>query len=287
MLVDPFWLRMGSYWLKLIVFIREAVARSIEFRDPASKPASVSVFNLAVIDFLMDNYETSARRGLMPTTELDGEEDEDKYWVPLWQKSKIGRDTRAKWLEFAALCPDPWCNGLIVYAKTSQQASKIDQVSDFLKKLVFNKIPLTPQTGKWTKLGPSLDRYLVFFAVGFLWPKVMHLAFKVAGSETLLADGGATIDMGGVELDMLQELSWHAVANKRLALTMDWASRPNTFPTIAIFSVLFECIRILHRVFFRVLVSMIVSSKSSYANPWQIVTVSGVASVRELRMRSA
>jgi len=138
-----------------------------------------------------------------------------------------------------------WCDSPVCCNHYDRKVTIGKVVKGFLK-VVFNKAPSSPEIGKWTKLGPSLDAIVL----GFLTSGIASLAYPVAFSkgmqEKIVADSTGTGDD-----QFMLDMHWHTVYGKRARDALDLVCDEGTNLRLLVLALALEPIRIFVRFFLR------------------------------------
>ena len=122
------------------------------------------------------------------------------------------------WRGLVHLCVGPWCCDN--FARHETWKKLIPALVEF----VLPAAPGAPEVGKWTKLGPALDKALLGVLVG----RVSAAAFQHGFSKMALTLVDARL--GGLDLHLVEELAFSATVSKTARLVLDFLADAATGP---------------------------------------------------------
>ena len=109
---------------------------------------------------------------------------------------------------------------------------------------VFASQPNSPELGKWTRLGPALDRLFLGSFLDF-YRRTFSLAFQGGKSEAItLPEGDST------EATFVEEQNWQAMRGRRVTSTLSLLDNVDMMRRVAVLSLAAEPVRVLLRCFF-------------------------------------
>jgi len=122
-------------------------------------------------------------------------------------------------------------------ANTNREAV-VDKFTWAILVVIFPHLPVIPQTSKWTKLGSSLDFFMVSFVNGVLH----HTLSQARRSLDYRVEGGG--DAGA-------ELSWRELAGQRLARTLTLSQDKSQHLIVRLLCIIIEPLRVIHTRFMK------------------------------------
>jgi len=142
------------------------------------------------------------------------------------------------WLGLVHFCQGPQCCQNFTPHITHRR------VVEGLQAFVFAGPPGAPEVGKWTKLGPAVDKAVVGYLVGAVYPKSFGHAF----SPDAARDYALPID--GMEVDLEEEVAWAASVGQVATTVVRFLSDVGTGPALVVLALALEPVRLLMRCLF-------------------------------------
>lgn len=136
-----------------------------------------------------------------------------------------------------------WCDGPQCCDGYNRKAT-CGKVVRALIRVVFSRAPSSPEVGKWTKLGASLDTILVGFLVCRIASVVYPLAFSKGMQDSLSAHSSVIADHS-----FMQDMHWQTVMGKRAKDSIELVTNVEKNLRLLALEIASEPLRILTRVF--------------------------------------
>ena len=103
-------------------------------------------------------------------------------------------------------------------------------------------MPQTPESNKWTKLGPAVDFLVGGYACGYILCELFTLAFKELHGK-LEQTAKIQTSSGEFTLELFQDVFWHAVQSKRIAAALRLLGNYDTMLHILFLGLVLEPMR--------------------------------------------
>ena len=148
-------------------------------------------------------------------------------------------------------CRSPAC------CNTWSRKVSVVRISRALIEFIFHTPPTSPEIGKWTKIGPTLDRVSIGMGTHGIYAAVFEAAFAATkASRAKSASTGSTLgqlqDLAEQSHDheFLQETRWSEVRSKRAVKSVAFLTNPRSAVDVWLLSLALEPVRIIMRVLF-------------------------------------
>lgn len=243
-------LRMGSYFLRL----HAALDRWVEsMLTPASirrgpPPIEASRYADEMGDFVLRSFicqqqhkrqQADGGLGHDPQSDLDPDLD---FAPDMDDRSPSVRDFKCAWNEFRSVANGHFSEGLRHYCSSWECCRGYDinvtrlRAKAAITKLCFSTLPMVPSQGKWTTTYPCWLYYVRCLCLCSVLQGVWYIAFGKL-SQTIVVDSKS--DDPSYQI----EISFHAVASKRVRAGRELIKRESTPELLLIFAIVVEPFR--------------------------------------------
>ena len=230
----PMLLKQGSYFLRLVGSLRRWLSIDgnllIIYGPP---PVAATEFAREFSEYFIrqhDQYASAiANSGL-----------------GLGRGARVKQKIKAAWGRFLAQWNGPyWIRGRVVHyeprGSTRERKDIVADMTNAYASVVFRTLPVGPEAGKWTKLGPSVDWHVKSDVVHGIVGHLMTLAFQQL-TDSYLQHPAETVDprAEGRELEATQ---WHKMAGVRMQRVLELYEDTSTRVKLAILLIIIETTR--------------------------------------------
>ena len=246
-------LRMGSYFMRMLMVLQQLIARTVLLLTPSQdclsrRDAVQELYVDEVIDYSLCNAEYVRPQKKGKSMEECSDSDSEQKPMSCKHGTFIMHDAllqlrlldRSSWLQFG------W-----VHVCTCEAACTRHHIAELLNSLairaIFRRLPTVPAASKWTKFAPALD----FMVVGFLYKNALPAMFAASFGKRFNHKGKVDGIPDDFEAQLAEDISFHEVAGKRWHKISGFLMDPDTRPRLTTLAIAIEPLRFLMRWFFR------------------------------------